>query len=265
MHTRAVLTRRCPPGPGGEPVADLIAVEEPLEIRVEGETISITMRTPGEDLDLVCGFLRAEGVIDGMDDLRAVAPVGPGTVDVRLAEGVPLLRHRAGGRVDRALFASSACGICGSAALDTLRRRAPPVTPWEPPDDLLLSLPERLRAMQEGFSQTGGLHAAAAFDASGALLMLREDVGRHNAADKVIGALLRADRPAAGMGLLLSSRAGFEIVQKAWIAGFSAIAFLGAPTSLAVETAQEAGLPLIGWLRQDRLVRYVRGQVLLRD
>ena len=252
MHTRAVLTRRHPAGPP----MDLIAVEAPLEIRVEGETISVTMRTPGEDIDLVCGFLLSEGVIDGMDDLRAVAEVGPNTVDVRLAEGVPLLRLRAGGRVDRALFASSACGICGSAALDTLRRRAAPVTPWEPPDALLLSLPDRLRAMQESFSQTGGLHAAAAFDPSGDMFLLREDVGRHNAADKVIGALLQADRPAAGFGLLLSSRAGFEIVQKAWIAGFSALAFLGAPTSLAVETAQAAGLPLIGWLRPDRLVRY---------
>src|SRR5687767_15774651 len=139
------------------------------------------MRTPGHDLDLVAGFLLTEGVIDGIDDVRAMAEVGENTVDVRLAEGVPAARARS---ADRALYATSSCGICGKASIERLRRGGT-VTRWEPPPALLLALPTRLTAAQVGFGETGGLHGAALFDASGALLVVREDVGRHNAVDKV--------------------------------------------------------------------------------
>lgn len=237
-------------------------MEAPLEIRVEGEAVTVTMRTPGgedEDLELALGFLRTEGVIEGGDDVRAAARVGPDTLDVRLAEGVPLGRRPAGS-LDRRLFASSACGICGAAGIAGLRRRAGPVPPWSPPDALLLGLPERLRAAQAGFDQTGGLHAAAWFGPDGEVRDAREDVGRHNAVDKCVGAMLRAGNLPAPLaspaGLVVSSRAGFEIVQKAWMAGFSAVAAMGAPTDLAVETAQAAGICLIGWLRPGRLARY---------
>lgn len=248
--TVRVPVERWPDGPD----TDAIAVEEPLEIRVEGVPTAVTMRTPGADLDLAAGFLWTEGVIDGVDDLRALAVVGQNVVDVRLAEGVPPARARS---ADRALYATSSCGICGKASIDRIRRDAPPVVPWDPDLATLLALPARLRAAQHTFAATGGLHGAALFDAAGALSDAREDVGRHNAVDKVLGARLRADATdLAALGLVVSSRAGFEIVQKALVAGVPVVACLGAPTSLAVETAKAAGMRLFGWLREDRVVKY---------
>ncbi len=263
MKSREIVVRRVIMGQGAPPPAtppdsrgevDLVAVEEPLEIRVEGIPAAITMRTPGDDLDLAAGFLYTEGVVDGPDDLRAIAAVGENTVDVRLAEGVPAARARS---ADRALYATSSCGICGKASIDRLRRHFDGVVGWMPEAAVLAALPAALRAAQGTFNQTGGLHGAALFDASGALFDAREDVGRHNAVDKVLGARLRADAlDFARMGLVVSSRAGFEIVQKALVARVPLVVTIGAPTSLAVEVARAAGLTLVGWLRADRWTVY---------
>ena len=262
MKSREVRVRRVLLGQGAPPPVtppeaegfDLVAVEEPLEIRVEGVPTAITMRTPGDDLDLAAGFLLTEGVIDGPDDIRALATVAENTVDVRLSEGVPAARARS---ADRAMYATSSCGICGKASIDRLRRHFDGVAGWMPEAHVLAGLSDALRAGQGAFRSTGGLHGAALFDATGALHDLREDVGRHNAVDKVLGARLRADTlDFTGLGLLVSSRAGFEIVQKALLARVPLVVTLGAPTSLAVEVAGAAGLTLIGWLRADRWTVY---------
>jgi FdhD protein len=240
--------------PDSSAETDPVAIEEPLEIRVEGVPAAITMRTPGDDLDLAAGFLFTEGVVDGPDDLRALAVVGENTVDARLAEGVPAARARA---ADRARYATSSCGICGKASIERLQRRFAGVAGWMPSPETLAALPEALRAAQGAFQATGGLHGAALFDAAGRLAEAREDVGRHNAVDKVLGARLRADAiDFGGLGLVASSRAGFEIVQKALVARVPTVVTIGAPTSLAVETARATGLTLIGWLKADRWVVY---------
>ena len=240
---------------------DLLAVEEPLEIRMEGEPVAVTMRTPGSDLDLVVGFLLTEGVIDGVDDLHAIAhvddPSDPrgNTVDCVLSGGVPAARRD---RARRELFASSSCGVCGKASIDRVFLSLPPRTPAAPPAATVLhSLPERLRSAQTVFGHTGGLHAAALFDENGRIVVLREDIGRHNAVDKVIGACLRSEA-AVGEGriLLVSGRAGFEIVQKAVVAGISVLASVGAPSSLAVDLARRSGLVLVGFLRDGRYNLY---------
>jgi len=240
---------------------DLIAAEEPLEIRVDGRPVAITMRTPGHDLDLVAGFLYTEGVIDGPDDLQAIAhindPSAPrgNTVDTVLAAGVPAARRSA---ADRAMYASSSCGVCGKETIDRLMVTHPPLTQHlDPPPDLLTSLPERLRTEQAVFDQTGGLHAAALVTPDGGLEVVREDIGRHNAVDKVVGWRLRADQvPVHDRILLVSGRVGFEIVQKALVARIPVIAAVGAPSSLAVQLAQGAGMQLIGFLRDGRYNRY---------
>lgn len=240
---------------------DLVAVEEPLEVRLEGKPVAVTMRTPGDDLDLVAGFLLTEGVIDGADDIVAMAHVDdPGapqgnTVDVRLSPGVPAGRRE---RAVRELFASSSCGICGKASLDRVHLLAPPLSGHvELVPAVLFGLGARLRAGQAAFEHTGGLHAAALFTPEGELEALREDVGRHNAVDKVIGWRLRQDRvPVAGRILVVSGRAGFEIVQKAWMAGVPALVAVGAPSSLAIDLARQAGMTLVGFLRDGRYNRY---------
>lgn len=239
----------------GEPGLDAVVAEEPLEIRVEGISFLVTLRTPGHDLELAAGALLSEGVIADRDDLVALAAVDdPGaprgnTVDVRLAPGVPMLREAA-----RARYASSACGLCGKEAIAQIFQRATPVPrPWRPEPALLLSLPAALREAQELFAHTGGNHAAALFDAEGALEVLREDVGRHNAVDKVLGWRLLADRlPVEERVLLVSGRVGFEIVQKAAMAGVPALAAIGAPTTMAVELAGAVGMTLVGFLRDGR-------------
>jgi len=246
---------------GGRALDEQLAVEEPLEIRMEGRSVAVTLRTPGHDLDLAAGFLFTEGVIDGPDDIEAMAVLdAPGAdrgnvVHVRLAAGVPALRR---GLADRAIFANSSCGICGKSAIDRIFQRCSPLPPRPtPPVALLLSLPDRLRAAQATFDRTGGLHAAGLFTEDGTLEVIREDVGRHNAVDKVIGDRLRADRlQLHGHILVLSGRIGMEIVQKAIAAGIPVIVAVGAPTSLAVELARRAGLALIGFVREGRLNRY---------
>jgi FdhD protein len=235
------------------PDHDTVVVEEPLEIRVEGRPVAITMRTPGDDLDLAAGFLWTEGVVEVREDLRALACVADNVVDAVLAEGVPAARLRA---ADRALYATSSCGICGKASLDRLRVPegrviAPDLTPHA-----VMGLTASLRAHQPVFDRTGGLHGALLATADGAALHAREDVGRHNAVDKVLGASLRKDQDTRGRVLVVSSRAGFEIVQKAAACGVGAIVAVGAPTSLAVEAAGHVGLELWAWVRADRATRY---------
>jgi FdhD protein len=246
----------------GQPLVqrDLLAVEEPLELRIEGRPFLVTMRTPGDDEELAAGLLLSEGIIEGRDDLVALAhvhaPRDPrrNTVDVRLAAGV-----RPPPDAGRAVGASSACGICGTASVDHVLRQVPTRAERAqlPPADVIHGLPATLRAAQSTFDHTGGLHAAALFDRQGALELLREDIGRHNAVDKVVGARLLADRlPLEGTVLLCSGRIGFEIVQKAAVAGVEVVCAVGAPSSLAAELAWRAGIVLVGFLRDGRFNVY---------
>lgn len=249
---------------GGAPSLDRLVVEEPLEIRLDGRPLAVLMRTPGadpgEDLDLVAGFLATEGVIDGLDDLAGLDhcrdPNRPGRQNVvlaRLAAGV----RAAGERFERArrdLYAASSCGLCGKASIDRVMQGAPPLETRLVLDPAaVVALPERLRAHQPRFRLTGGLHGAALFDGDGALLAAAEDVGRHNAVDKVIGARLRADRfPLDGTALAVSSRAGFEIVQKALVARIGAVVAVGAASTLADALAREGRLSLYSFVRDGR-------------
>jgi FdhD protein len=242
---------------------DEVAVEEPLEIRVEGRPLAVTMRTPGDDLELAAGFLYTEQVIDGRDDLVAIAHVAvPGddrgnTVDALLAGGVEA--HRAGiEKAVREMFATSSCGICGKASIDKLLCTSPPLhRTVELHPAVIVGLPERLRKGQPAFDATGGLHAAGLADFTGAVEIVREDVGRHNAVDKVLGWRLLADRvPVEDRILVVTSRAGFEIVQKALVARIPAIVAVGAPTSLAVDLAVASRIALYGFVRDGRWNRY---------
>lgn len=245
---------------------DVLAVEEPLEIRVAGSPLSITMRTPGNDFDLAAGFLVSEGVVSHSDQLSAIrfCAGGPAdgentynVLDVSLAPGVP----RPDASLDRNFYMTSSCGLCGKASIDAVRTAsvhpvaADPVTVS---DELLASLPDRLREGQATFEKTGGLHAAALFDAAtGELLALREDVGRHNAVDKVVGWALKEGRlPLTGTVLMVSGRASFELVQKASMAGIPVLAAVSAPSSLAIDLARELGLTVVGFLRGSSMVVY---------
>ena len=252
---RAVRVRR-----GGGEVDDHVVVEEPLEIRVEGRPLAVLMRTPGEDLDLVAGFLATEGVVDGLDDLVALAhcpdpaAANPGNVVLAtLHSGIRLGDGRFA-RAQRVQHAMSGCGICGKASIDKVFLDAPPLAERVSLDaDLVRELPGRLRAAQPRFDATGGLHGAALFTTGGDLLGVREDVGRHNAVDKVLGAQLRADAwPPADAVLVVSSRAGFEIVQKALVARVAAVVAVGAASSLAHDLAVSGRLALYTFVRGGR-------------
>ena len=244
---------------------DEVAVEEPMEIRVEGRSVAITMRTPGHDEDLAAGFLLSEGVIHKAADLFeiSVCPsnaegVSKGNVVDVLLTGVEfhwesLTRH---------VFASSSCGLCGKATVDAVFQQFPAVTAdWAVPASVIASLPEKLRAAQATFQQTGGLHASALFDREGNLLVLREDVGRHNALDKILGHALREGwLPLSQCVLLVSGRVSFELMQKALSGGIPVIAAISAPSSLAVQFAQESGQTLVGFLRGERMNVYAHGR-----
>lgn len=237
---------------------DALAAEEPLELRVAGKPLAVTMRTPGNDVELAHGFLLSEGVISSAADVfsarycDSVDDTGRNTynvLDLALADGVPLPDTG----VERNFYTTSSCGVCGKAALDAvkLKTRFPPgESTFAVPPEVLSGLPDALRAKQRVFASTGGLHAAALFGADGTLLAVREDVGRHNAVDKVLGwALLENRVPLSNCGLLVSGRASFELVQKAAMAGVPMLAAVSAPSSLAVELAEENGITLIGFLR----------------
>jgi FdhD protein len=253
---------------------DTLAVEEPLEIRLAGTSLAVTMRTPGHDFDLVHGFLATEGVIAGAEDVAelrycdSVDAEGRNTynvVDVELAAGVPVPP----GALARNFLTSSACGVCGKASIEAIRTRTRfdlAADTTRLPLELLLALPEGLRAAQQLFDKTGGLHAAGLFGPSGELVALREDVGRHNAVDKVIGDAVRDGRlPLAGHVLVLSGRASFELTQKAAMAGIPVLAAVSAPSSLAVELAGEVGMTLVGFLRGDGCNVYTSPERLVVD
>jgi FdhD protein len=251
---------------GAEERRDHVATEEPLEIRLvqrgRTRTVAVTMRTPGQDAELALGFLFAEGVIARREEVRRAAPcAGPAAecaniLEVELAEEVPE-PELAG--LDRHFFATSACGVCGKAGLDALRLRVPGEIPSGPvvPAEVLATLPARFREAQGLFHATGGLHAAALFDAEGRLLALREDVGRHNAVDKLTGwAFLERLLPLHGHLMMVSGRSSYEILQKCLMAGVPMVCAVSAPSSLAVELAEQFGITLIGFLRGDRFNVY---------
>jgi FdhD protein len=241
---------------------DTLVAEEPLEIRLNGNPLAITMRTPGDDFALAAGFLVSEGVFGRADEVQNIVYCAGATVDgsntynvvdVRTAPGVVLPDIT----LERNVYTTSSCGLCGKASLDAVRTTArwaiddggdaPPVR-LEPA--LLAGLPDRLREAQRVFDRTGGLHAAALFTEDGEMLDVREDVGRHNAVDKLVGrALQRGDLPLSRTILLVSGRASFELAQKAVMAGIPVLAAVSAPSSLAVDLAAETGLTLVGFLR----------------
>jgi FdhD protein len=241
-------------GTAARPSVDTLVAEEPLEIRVGGEAVSVTMRTPGSDFELAAGFCLTEGLIDGPDDIRHIrycAGTDPQTglqtynvVDIALRGGgtVPV-------ELRRNVYTTSSCGICGTASIDAVRAA------------VLSDLPEAMRAAQRVFDRTGGLHAAGRFAADGTLLDLREDVGRHNAVDKLIGtAALQGDLPLSRQVLMVSGRVAFEIVQKALRAQIPVVAAVSAPTSLAVALAEESGMTLVGFVRDQRMNIYTGHQ-----
>ena len=253
---------------------DTLVAEEPLEIRLGGKPLAITMRTPGDDFALAAGFLVSEGVLARADELAHIVYCAGATggeagnadgantynvVDVRLADGVPVPDIT----LERNVYTTSSCGLCGKASLDAVRTRTRwpldtgPDTPVRIEPATLAALPDRLRAAQRVFERTGGLHAAALFTADGELLDIREDVGRHNAVDKIIGRALQEGRlPLSSSVLMVSGRASFELVQKAVMAGIPVLAAVSAPSSLAVDLAAETGLTLIGFLRGSSMNVY---------
>ncbi|MFF8571418.1 formate dehydrogenase accessory sulfurtransferase FdhD [Streptomyces sp. NPDC015408] len=245
---------------------DTLVAEEPLEIRLNGKPLAITMRTPGDDFALAAGFLVSEGVLAERGDLQNIVYCAGATVDGSNTYNVVDVRTSPGVTVpditlERNVYTTSSCGLCGKASLDAVRTTArwpiadtPPVlvTP-----ELLADLPDRLRASQRVFDRTGGLHAAALFTEDGELVDVREDVGRHNAVDKLVGrALQNGDLPLSRSVLLVSGRASFELAQKAVMAGIPVLAAVSAPSSLAVDLAAETGLTLVGFLRGSSMNVY---------
>lgn len=240
-------------GAQAEAREDLLTVEEPLEIRIGGQPVAVLMRTPREDFDLVAGFLLTEGMIRRPQELGALSycstaqpPNLENVVEVRLSAGVAFDLER----FRRNFYASSSCGICGKASIEAIRAKAPVlVADFHLRREVLYTLDEKLRRAQAVFAHTGSLHAAALFDPEGELLVLREDVGRHNAVDKVVGSFIRAGRPLPEGLLMVSGRTSFEIIQKALMAGIGVVAAVSAPSTLAVDLARESGMTLVGFLR----------------
>jgi FdhD protein len=271
------VTRRAPAARyevtvGGEPRVvrrpDTLAVEEPMEIRVDGEPLTVTMRTPGDDFDLTLGFLHGEGLIHSADDVARLMHCldtddnGSPTynvVDVTLRPGISSPANAA-----RAFTTTSACGVCGTASIDALQttsRYAVAQDPTTVDPAVLCSLPGRMRTAQKAFDRTGGIHAAGLFTAAGELVVVREDVGRHNAVDKVVGWALREGRlPLTGHVLVVTSRASFELTQKAHAAGIPVLAAVSAASSLAVDLADRAGLTLAGFVRPPHFTVYAGEQ-----
>ncbi len=261
-----------------EEATDALVVEEPLEIRLNDIPLAVVMRTPGDDLDLARGFLLTEGILEkqtanskqqkASGKIRTEVAIEnardelgleiPNVVNCRL----PGLSEKEISGWQRHIFASSSCGICGRASLDRVRLQAPPPQGrWQIPFSILQTLPEKLRARQTAFISTGGLHAAALFSPQGEIAVLREDIGRHNAVDKILGwAMRQYELPLSHFGLLVSGRLSFEIVQKALLGGLPFVAGISAASSLAVELAEEAGMTLAGFLRGDSAVVYTGPQ-----
>jgi len=253
--TRRTQDGRC------DHVHDALVVEEPLEIRLGDEAVAVLMRTPGDDISLAVGFLFSEGILSDPEQVLSAAHCTDPEADsagniVRVLADNPDLEATEKAR--RQVYASSSCGMCGKTTLDAVRLLCPEI-PTPPPLSAatLLTLPELLRTKQDLFHQTGGLHAAGLFSLDGELRMVREDIGRHNACDKVLGAMvLREQWPLHGHMMVLSGRASFEMVQKAAMAGIQAVAAVSAPSSLAVDLSCELGITLVGFLRNDSLNVY---------
>ncbi|MHB2022536.1 MAG: formate dehydrogenase accessory sulfurtransferase FdhD [Mycobacteriales bacterium] len=247
---------------------DRVVAEEPLEIRLGGHTLAVTMRTPGHDLELALGYCLSEGLVRKPSQVSAIRNCAADTVEVSLAPGTAV-SEAALSAATRLTTTTSACGLCGAASVDAVRRDAPYdvlADPLQVDAALLGRLPETLREAQRVFDRTGGLHAAGLFDAGGALLVTREDVGRHNALDKVIGWAAAAQLlPLSGHLLLVSGRASFELVQKAVMAGAPLLAAVSAPSALAVTLAEEAGLTLVGFLRAASMNVYTHPQRIRLD
>ncbi|MBP7449533.1 MAG: formate dehydrogenase accessory sulfurtransferase FdhD [Flavobacteriales bacterium] len=265
--TAMVITRLN--GEGSTTADDILVTEEPLEIRLghgplddrQEFRMSVTMRTPGHDTELALGFLYTEGIIEACDQVLRVAhcqQVKPeeygNVVRAELHPDIPVDPAR----WQRHFYTTSSCGVCGKSSLEAVEVRCPgPIKPWGRIDTALsIQLPERMRAAQTVFAHTGGIHAAALFDRKGSLVLLREDVGRHNAVDKVIGAAIGMSLDPNEHQMLVSGRAGFELVQKCVVAGIPLMAAVGAPSSIAVDLARRTGLTLIGFLRGDRFNIY---------
>ena len=247
---------------------DTLATEEPMEIRLitggERQTVAVTMRTPGADFELAAGFLYGEGIVKSSDDIAKISYCVDSDLDAAQQYNIVNVELRGGREYDlrpleRHFYTSSACGVCGKASLEQLELRGCPVVPPGPEvsAETIYSLPEKLREAQGLFDATGGLHAAALFDAEGNLVALREDVGRHNATDKLVGwALLENRLPLSGHLVMVSGRSSFEILQKCLTAGVPVVCAISAPSSLAVDVAREFGMTLVGFLRDRRFNVY---------
>jgi FdhD protein len=254
--------------------ADLLAVEEPLEIRVDGEPLTVTMRTPGDDIDLAAGFLFTEGLLTSLGDVREIRMCDENVAAVTVADDGGLLKARVDGlngtqSAARKFLTTSACGVCGKDSIEAIRVRSAfdvAADPVRVSPAVLAGLPDRLRDAQRVFSRTGGLHAAGLFTPDGTLLVLREDVGRHNAVDKVAGWALRSGLvPLTGHVLLVSGRTSFELAQKALMLGLPVLAAVSAPSSLAVSLAEEGGMTLIGFLRGTTMNVYAGQQRVIAE
>ena len=267
MQTHAVITRTIRKVEGGQVLVadDVLAIEEPLEIQLSygpqplHRNVSITMRTPGNDEELAAGFLFTEGIIEQRQAIQHISPVLPGMNSVRVTLH-PAIQPRLQ-QADRNFYTTSSCGVCGKASIDAIKTVSPFLNNSNDrlviAEGMLHGLQASLLQQQAVFESTGGLHACGLFTAEGELCMLREDVGRHNALDKLIGAALLQDLlPLDNKVLLLSGRASFELIQKAAMAGIKVVAAVGAPSSLAVELAQENNMTLVGFLRNHRFNIY---------
>lgn len=266
---RVTARRRVHHVTAGDTIArpDTLVVEEPLEIRIDGKPLTVTMRTPGSDIELAQGFLLTEGIIANRGDVLTVRyckGAGPDQVNTYNVLDVTLAQEVQPPDVDmtRNFYATSSCGVCGKASLEAVRtisKHGPGDDPTTVTAETLSDLPDRLRGEQKVFASTGGLHGAALFDVDGTTLVVREDIGRHNAVDKVIGWALENDRiPLSATVLLVSGRASFELTQKAVMAGIPVLAAVSAPSSLAVDLASQSGLTLVAFLRGDSMNVYTR-------
>jgi FdhD protein len=242
---------------GVEEVEDHLVVEEPVEIRLDGTPLAVVMRTPGNDAELALGFCITEGIVTGPGEVASVEDLGEGRWEVRVGSGVKVDP----GQFQRNFYATSSCGVCGKASIDAIRVTGafPPPGP-EVSREVLLELPDRLIEVQPAFRSTGGIHAAAAFEADGTLVAVREDVGRHNAVDKLVGHLATVSWPLRDRGLLVSGRVSFEIVQKAAVAGLSLVCGVSAASTLAVELAEELDMTVVGFLRPTGFTLYTGEQ-----
>jgi FdhD protein len=262
LRARAITTIS---GEGPSERTDTLAREEPLEIQVQGASVAVLMRTPGDDIDLATGFLVTEGIIQGAGDLVSIRHCSS-VKDPEAEDNILRVVLRDGVNLDLALlrrgtYASSSCGVCGKATIEATLVSAPPIPAGAVvSSEILFALPDRLRQAQAAFEITGGLHAAGLFDLGGRRILLREDVGRHNAVDKVIGAAIRGDVDRTMSILLVSGRISFEIVQKAAVARIPIIAGISAPTSLAVELGERAGVTVAGFLRGRSVNVYSHGE-----